>query len=661
MNRIKNKRSIRNILLLILIAGMVFLLASVVPLSANTTTEDKRVKVSVPGTGSQLCSERFGVAQSQLVLDGAQPGNTDVDKEFQEIRAAGIKMVRCQFAWSDIQKTRNSWDWTGVDKVIRAADPNDPANPNNYDVKVLGILNFTPSWAFPDGKNSSYPPANPQDWKDYVSALITRINTLDGSSHKGTAFAWEVWNEEDGGNVFEDQVTDKDTRGADYVNKLLKPTWDVVKQVDPTAKVVMGGLAETRRTKDMGTGWESESLENKILIPCLKAGAYKYMDAIAYHPKPLLYVPANTSFEARESYCRVLIRTIRDLMNSYSTAYKPEIWITETGFFWAWPNEENQANSTLRTLINYADVYDKYSNNPDSNNTDYMADKVFYFNLRDELPDIYEGLIGVDYVERQAYRYFSTFESVFGPTVPFVPSFIASSCDGMYDGSLDEDGRQLKVLEEHYFKKADGDLAIAFWKSNDVNSTLTFTIRDAGYANLVQVNLDNRTHTFIPFTRDASGYMTASNISIGRIPVVIQAQKLRVSAITPTSGNQGSVVNITNLAGTGFKPGATVRLEMGSTTIPATNVNVVSGTQITCQFNLASTTPVGSYNVVVKNADAPTEVRLSGGFTVSSVSPPCGAGAGGAALMLGMALGLLTFGGSLRMIKRRKGRGTKVT
>ncbi len=60
---------------------------------------------------------------------------------------------------------------------------------------------------------------------------------------------------------------------------------------------------------------------------------------------------------------------------------------------------------------------------------------------------------------------------------------------------------------------------------------------------------------------------------------------------------------ITNLAGTGFKPGATVRLNRaGYADIPADAVTVVSDTQITCQFDLIAAA-AGSWNIVVENAD----------------------------------------------------------
>jgi len=75
-----------------------------------------------------------------------------------------------------------------------------------------------------------------------------------------------------------------------------------------------------------------------------------------------------------------------------------------------------------------------------------------------------------------------------------------------------------------------------------------------------------------------------------------------VSAITPaTSNNHQTAVAITNLAGTNFVSGATVKLtRAGQPDIVATGVNVVSPAQITCTLN-PFLVQVGQWKVVVTN------------------------------------------------------------
>ncbi len=88
-----------------------------------------------------------------------------------------------------------------------------------------------------------------------------------------------------------------------------------------------------------------------------------------------------------------------------------------------------------------------------------------------------------------------------------------------------------------------------------------------------------------------------------------------VAGVTPPSGFTGDIVDVTDLAGTGFRAGATVALKKaGQADITATDVNVASETQVTCTFDLAGAQP-GAWDVVVTNDDAKS-ATLAGGFQV---------------------------------------------
>jgi subtilisin family serine protease len=132
------------------------------------------------------------------------------------------------------------------------------------------------------------------------------------------------------------------------------------------------------------------------------------------------------------------------------------------------------------------------------------------------------------------------------------------------------------------------------------------------------------------------------------------SSKFTVTSISPSSAVVGTTsLNISDLAGANFVSGAKVRLEGNGLTINATNVSVVSSTQITCTFDLSTATE-GSYDVVVRNPDT-QEARLSAGFSVTS-SIPCGFGSGLGMLGLGLTLGLLSLAGPGGILARRKRR-----
>ncbi|MEW6554125.1 MAG: YCF48-related protein [Actinomycetota bacterium] len=114
-----------------------------------------------------------------------------------------------------------------------------------------------------------------------------------------------------------------------------------------------------------------------------------------------------------------------------------------------------------------------------------------------------------------------------------------------------------------------------------------------------------------------------------------------VTSVAPNTGSQFAWALDLQIAGSGFQPGAGVRLEKGAAVLNAYNVNVISENQITCTVGAFGAEP-GAYDVVVVNPDG-QEARLPGAFTVTS---PCGAGSGAALLMLGLTLGLLSLAGT---------------
>ena len=95
-----------------------------------------------------------------------------------------------------------------------------------------------------------------------------------------------------------------------------------------------------------------------------------------------------------------------------------------------------------------------------------------------------------------------------------------------------------------------------------------------------------------------------------------------ITSITPESGPNTGPIQITNLAGSGFQAGATVKLSRpGETDIVGTNVQVVSASQIKCVFDLAGTLGVYRWDVVVRNPDGQS-ATLPNGFRITEPAPP---------------------------------------
>ena len=126
---------------------------------------------------------------------------------------------------------------------------------------------------------------------------------------------------------------------------------------------------------------------------------------------------------------------------------------------------------------------------------------------------------------------------------------------------------------------------------------------------------------------DTPGYwdavITNTDGQSGNLPggFLIKTPLPTATGITPSTQVRGWTVSITNLAGTNFLNGATVKLVNSSagSDIIAANVNVVSSTQITCNFNLSGA-PAGRRNVTVTNLYSDTGTLING-FTVTGAAP----------------------------------------
>ncbi len=92
-----------------------------------------------------------------------------------------------------------------------------------------------------------------------------------------------------------------------------------------------------------------------------------------------------------------------------------------------------------------------------------------------------------------------------------------------------------------------------------------------------------------------------------------------VTSITPDSGANNGAVRITDLSGSYFQTGATVKLTKGGQPeVLGSGVSVVSSSTITCTFDLTGVV-TGTWDVVVTNPDAQSDT-LTEGFTVRAPS-----------------------------------------
>ena len=162
-------------------------------------------------------------------------------------------------------------------------------------------------------------------------------------------------------------------------------------------------------------------------------------------------------------------------------------------------------------------------------------------------------------------------------------------------------------------------LAVTFTDTS-TGGTPTLWDWDFGDGSPHSYNVTSIAHTYNvagPYTAqltvsNAGGSSSATKpVSVNIVPAPT------VTSITPNTGLNTTTIGITNLAGTGFLAGATVKLNRtGYSDIPGTSVTVVSPNQITCTFDLTNK-KAGLWNVAVVNADGQSGV-LANGFTITA-------------------------------------------
>lgn len=103
------------------------------------------------------------------------------------------------FAWSFIEKSRGTFDFRGFDAYVNAAQSHGLVDQNGA-VEVVITFGLTPGWAAADQSTCSFefgitqctgPPANIQDWKDFVTAVVGHYNGVTAPHVK----FYELWNE----------------------------------------------------------------------------------------------------------------------------------------------------------------------------------------------------------------------------------------------------------------------------------------------------------------------------------------------------------------------------------------------------------------------------------------------------------------------------------
>ena len=240
--------------------------------------------------------------------------NTFLEQEVEEwkvrrtlelIRAAGIRWVRQQIPWADIEHFRKGeFRWEKYDRIVDLV--------NAYGLELVARLDYPPDWSRRDNTVAFGPPDDFKDYGDFVEAFVRR--------YRGKVRFIQVWNEP---NAFP-EWGNRPVNAEEYV-ALLREAYLRAKAANPDVVVLSAALAPT-----LGTGDGRAESDLVFLDKMYRAGARPYFDILAAQAYGLWTGPGDRRVSPdRTNFSRV--RLLREVMVRHGDAAKP-IWITELGW-----------------------------------------------------------------------------------------------------------------------------------------------------------------------------------------------------------------------------------------------------------------------------------------------------------------------------------------
>lgn len=304
------------------------------------------VPTTVSASGHSAQPDQISFFGMNTYITGLERINNDGDDGIATLialgRAAGVEWAREELSWGNLERRgKNRWDWRYFDRRLRQLA--------EAGYGIIGMLLTTPAWARVadcEERIQRYaaagvyaedywcPPANVQDFADYVYAVVQRYNGNGYRDAPGSprVAVWQIWNEP---NAWETWPGTPAEYGA-----LLQAGYAAVKAADPTAIVLTGGLyvLDGHWANTIG---HSDGL--RFLDAALVAvpGAWHAFDALAIHP----YLPDVAPDQPGILSLVTLwgrIATSRDWLAARTQYYggliRP-IWISEIGWSTCNPDE----------------------------------------------------------------------------------------------------------------------------------------------------------------------------------------------------------------------------------------------------------------------------------------------------------------------------------
>lgn len=266
---------------LILIAGAAMLLCST-KLSAQNTLPFKELGKIHTLSANEIETSRWSVGGETLDRDYA-----DYHEYKSYLGPSGAKRIRLQAGWAKCEQIKGKYDFTWLDGIVddalsQGVSPWLQTSYGNtiYEGGGQPIL----AGGIPTSEEAL------KAWDNWVFALVSR--------YKDKVKEWEVWNEAD---------ISKEMTAQEFAVFHVR-TCEIIKKVQPEARIIALGLAGLGRTEYVTSILKILKAENKL----------HFMDVLSYH-----------GYSARPEHTYPQIQKLREILNEYKPGI--EMWQGENG------------------------------------------------------------------------------------------------------------------------------------------------------------------------------------------------------------------------------------------------------------------------------------------------------------------------------------------
>ncbi len=231
-----------------------------------------------------------------------QYDDAQLKTELARIKQSGFTWIRQTFPWAQIEPAPDQFDWAQWDRIVQAAG----------DLKMIAVLDTAPTWA---AASNSQPPTSNLQFANFARAFAQRYgDRID---------TYQIWDEPNLGDRWRGEVNP-----IEYA-ELLRQARDAIKQVDPTATIVLAGLAPTVETS------QANMADWLFLRRLYEAGARDLFDVVAGKPYGFDTTPDDHRIDPNVLNFQHLV-LLREEMERHGDADKA-LWATQFG----WNTAEN--------------------------------------------------------------------------------------------------------------------------------------------------------------------------------------------------------------------------------------------------------------------------------------------------------------------------------